>query len=232
MNSSNNKILLQSQQLMKSYYLNDQEITILKNINLKINCNETVAIMGSSGSGKSTLLHVLATLDRVDNGSVLFNGRDLTKLGDKDLSIFRRSLGFIFQSFHLLPHLTALENVEWPLIIDGKIGSKYRNQALDLLHSVGLKDRANHFPSQLSGGEMQRVAIARALINSPELILADEPTGNLDSRNGEIVLNLLFDSLKQRGCSLLMVTHDPKSADKCDRIVYLKDGIIEEPSFK
>ena len=232
MNSSNNKILLQSQQLMKSYYLNDQEITILKNINLKINCNETVAIMGSSGSGKSTLLHVLATLDRVDNGSVLFNGRDLTKLGDKDLSIFRRSLGFIFQSFHLLPHLTALETVEWPLIIDGKIGSKYRNQALDLLHSVGLKDRANHFPSQLSGGEMQRVAIARALINSPELILADEPTGNLDSRNGEIVLNLLFDSLKQRGCSLLMVTHDPKSADKCDRIVYLKDGIIEEPSFK
>lgn len=220
--------LLECQQLVKSYKIGDKEVPILKNIDFKINKNETVAIMGSSGSGKSTFLHVLGALDRSDQGKVLFKGRDLSVLSDHEVSIFRRSLGFIFQAFHLLPHLTALENVQWPLIIDGQRSSKTKPLALDLLDSVGLRDRANHLPSQLSGGEMQRVAIARALINSPEMILADEPTGNLDSKNGDLILDLLFKSLKDRGCSLLMVTHDINSAQKCDRSVFLKDGVLVE----
>ncbi len=223
-----NTVLLEARQIVKSYKLGTQEISILKSVNFKLNPNETVAIMGSSGSGKSTLLHVLGTLDRVDGGSVLFKGRDLTALTDREISIFRRrSLAFVFQAFHLLPHLTTVENVQWPLVIDGKGGPESRELALELLESVGLQDRASHLPSQLSGGEMQRVAIARALINSPEIILADEPTGNLDSRNGEQILNLLFERLKKRGCSLLMVTHDQRSAEKCDRIIRLKDGVLE-----
>lgn len=225
---NNTSILLECRKLVKSYQTGDKKVSILKNVNFKIHENETVAIMGSSGSGKSTLLHALGTLDRCDEGEVLFKDRNLTQLKDSEISIFRRSLGFIFQAFHLLPHLTALENVQWPLIIDGKSCAKTKDFALELLDSVGLKERANHLPSQLSGGEMQRVAIARALINSPEVILADEPTGNLDAKNGDIILDLLFNNLKERGCSLLMVTHDERSAKRCDRSVFLRDGVLEE----
>lgn len=220
-------ILLEGRNLTKTFLVGDQSTPILRDVSIELRAQESVAIMGSSGSGKSTLLQVLGTLDRAEQGQLLFKGEELTRASDRELSLFRRrSLSFIFQAFHLLPHLTALENVQWPLVIAGQRGSKVRGQALALLESVGLAHRAHHLPSQLSGGEMQRVAIARALSNSAEVILADEPTGNLDSSNGQQVLDLLLERVRQRGASLLMVTHDPTLAQKCDRVIRLKDGTI------
>lgn len=227
MDSSHPQLILEGHDILKSFRQGDQSLEILKGVNIGIHQRESVAIMGSSGSGKSTLLHVLGTIDRPDKGKVLFKGQNLSDLSDRELSIFRRrSLSFIFQAFHLLPHLSAAENVQWPMVIDGKRGKEVRDRSLELLRSVGLEHRSDHLPRQLSGGEMQRVAIARALMNSPEIILADEPTGNLDSKNSDQILELLFKSVRDHHCSLLMVTHDPRSAQLCDRTINLKDGMV------
>lgn len=227
MDSSPQQLILEGHDIVKSFPLGDQKVDILKGVSIEIQQRESVAITGSSGSGKSTLLHVLGTIDRPDTGRVLFKGKNLSELSDREISIFRRrSLSFIFQAFHLLPHLSAAENVQWPMVIDGKRGKEVRDRSIELLRSVGLEHRMDHLPRQLSGGEMQRVAIARALMNSPEIILADEPTGNLDSKNSEQVLELLFNSVRAHNCSLLMVTHDPRSAQLCDRTISLKDGAV------
>jgi len=195
----------------------------LKNVNLEINSGEFVSIMGPSGCGKSTLLHVMGCLDKPTKGKVIINGRDVSKLSDEELARIRnRYIGFVFQSFFLLPVLSALENVMIPGMISGNIDEE---KARKLLEFVGLKKRENHLPSQLSGGERQRVAIARALINDPKIILADEPTGNLDSKSGRDVLRLLS-RLNRSGVTVVVVTHDESVAERAERVIYMKDGKI------
>jgi len=187
---------------------------------------EFIAIMGPSGSGKSTLMNVIGCLDRPTSGSYLFETRDVGSLSDDELALLRnRKIGFVFQTFNLLPRFTALKNVEVPLIYSGVSSRDRRERAKPLLEQVGLADRMDHKPTELSGGQQQRVAIARALINNPPLLLADEPTGNLDSRSGEEILNILID-LNKRGVTVIIVTHDQNVAARCKRIINLKDGRI------
>ena len=208
-------------------------VRILRGIDLDIGAGDTVAILGPSGSGKSTLLSIVGGLEAVSAGELSFQGRDLTGLNEDQLALFRREhVAIVFQSFHLLPTMTALENVAAPLELAGRkdpFGVAERELA-----AVGLAERTGHYPSQLSGGEQQRVAIARALAVDPDLILADEPTGNLDGETGEMVVDLLFRANSERNATLLLVTHDEKLAGRCRRIVRLKDGVIasEEPGVE
>lgn len=219
--------MLKATDLVKFYRRGSISVPALKSVNFHVNAGEHIAVMGASGSGKTSLLHILGTLDRADSGTLFFDHKNLSDLPDAELSHFRRrKMGFVFQSFNLLTHLTALENVAWPLILDSKSRKSSLSHARALLKKVGLDHRADHFPNELSGGEMQRIAIARALVGSPQLILADEPTGNLDSKTGQDVLNLLLTSLKSEGGALVMVTHDAKAASFCDRTVILKDGLV------
>jgi lipoprotein-releasing system ATP-binding protein len=222
-----NEKLIEVKSLKKSYKISKQQkLKVLKGINLFINKEEIVAIMGKSGAGKSTLLHIIGTLDKPDSGKVFFNDSDVFEQKEKQLANFRNTkIGFIFQFHHLLPEFTAKENVLIASMINGNPDHK---KAEELLTEVGLKDRINHKPSELSGGEAQRVAIARALINSPELILADEPTGNLDTENADAVIDLLFNLRDKYKQTFLMVTHNEDFASKCDRIIRMKDGLIEE----
>lgn len=204
------------------------DLEVLKGIDLSVNKREVISIVGPSGAGKTTLLQVLGTLYRPDAGSILFNGIDLAALGKKALARFRNEhIGFIFQFHQLLPEFTALENVFIPALIARKSEKKARERAAELLHFLGLSERAHHKPSELSGGEQQRVAVARALMNEPDVILADEPSGSLDSRNKAELHKLFFDLRDQLGQTFIIVTHDVELAATTDRTIHLKDGKID-----
>jgi len=202
------------------------ELKVLKRINLKIEKGKMIALLGPSGSGKSTLLHIIGCLDRPTSGKVYIEGKDVYKLSDDELALIRRErIGFVFQQFNLINVFTALENVEMPMRIANINKKKAKKKAIKILESVKLGNRLHHFPRQLSGGEMQRVAIARALANDPLIILADEPTGNLDSKTGEEIINLM-NELNDKGYTFIIVTHDRLIAKSAQRIIRLKDGKI------
>ena len=219
--------ILNVENLEKSYASGSKKLTILKDISFSVEAKETFAIVGPSGSGKTTLLGLCAGLDQPDGGIVELCGVRLNALTEDERAVLRnKKVGFIFQDFQLLPTLTALENVAVPLELQGDKDATKR--ALELLEKVGLKDRTNHYPSQLSGGEQQRVALARAFSNRPEILIADEPTGNLDADTGEKVVKLLFDLNKEQGTTLVIVTHDIELAQKTGHILKLKGGQIIE----
>jgi putative ABC transport system ATP-binding protein len=205
----------------------DHQLTILHALDLLVPSGKRLAIVGPSGSGKSTLLGLIAGLDSPSTGSILIDGTDVTRLGEDQLARLRgEKIGFVFQSFHLIPSLTALENILVPMEIAGRRDAPGR--ARNLLAEVGLEDRGHHYPSQLSGGEQQRIAIARALSNEPVIVLADEPTGNLDTKTGHHVIELLLAINQQRGATLVVVTHDPEIASMADARVYLRDGQVSD----
>ncbi|MEV6338678.1 ABC transporter ATP-binding protein [Nocardia vinacea] len=218
--------MLELTDITKEYRVGGQAVRALDGISLRIESGEFTSIIGPSGSGKSTLLHLLGALDTPDSGSIRFRGTEIGGLDDERQSEFRRHrVGFIFQFFNLLPTLTAWENVAIPKLLDGTGLRKAKPRALELLDLVGLSERAAHRPAELSGGQMQRVAVARALIMDPPLILADEPTGNLDSKTGASILKLLGD-IAGNGNSVVMVTHDMGAVEYCDRVITLRDGQI------
>ena len=199
-------------------------VPVLNDINLTINKGEFAAIMGPSGSGKSTLMNIIGCLDRPTSGKIVIADMDISKLSDIELARIRgKKIGFVFQTFNLIPRLTAQKNVELPMVYQDVPGKMREKRAKELLELLGLKERARHKPAELSGGQRQRVAIARAFANEPEIILADEPTGNLDSKTGQEIMQI-FDKLHSEGRTILMVTHDHELADNCDRIIRLKDG--------
>lgn len=219
--------LVKIKELKKYYRVGDERIEALRGINLEIAQGEFISIVGTSGSGKSTLLNIISSLERPTRGEVIIGKTSLNKIKEKKLSDFRRdNIGFIFQSYNLLDPLTALENTVLPLIFRG-IGKKEREKmGKEILCKVGLEDRMQNKPSQMSGGQQQRVSIARAIINNPKIIFADEPTGNLDSKTTEEILELLINSAKVNNSTLVMVTHDPVVAARADRSIHLKDGLI------
>jgi putative ABC transport system ATP-binding protein len=220
-------IVLETQDLTKQYQMGSVTVTALDGVNFTVGRGEFVAIMGPSGSGKSTLLHLLGGLDVPTSGEVILAGQPLSRLGDDEITRFRRrKVGFIFQFYNLLPTLTATENIALPLLIDGQPLARHRSYIVELMGLVNLSDRADHRPDQLSGGQQQRVAIARAFVNQPEIVLADEPTGNLDSRAGTAILELLRRAVEDLNATIVMVTHDPRAASYADRVVFLKDGQI------
>lgn len=216
-------MLIEGRNINKSY----GNLHVLKGIDIELNKGEVVSLVGSSGAGKSTLLQILGTLDLPDSGSVLFEGKDITRLSDKQKSLFRnKELGFVFQFHHLLPEFDALENVCIPAYIGSMPIPEARKKAKELLEALNLGGRTAHRPSQLSGGEQQRVAIARALMNSPKIILADEPTGNLDSKNSAELYDLLFKLAQDTGVAFLIATHNEHLAGEADRIIKMVDGSI------
>ena len=216
--------MIELKNVHKVYPMDEVSVPALRGIDLTIKPGEFVAIMGPSGSGKSTLMHLLGCLDLPSDGLVQLDGRDITKLDEDTLAQIRgKKIGFVFQTFNLIPTLTALENVELPLFFQGVPRAERRARAAELLHKVGLEGRMHHKPAQLSGGERQRVAVARALANDPEIILADEPTGNLDSESGEAILELLA-QLHREGKTIILVTHNPEAAAYAQRIVRIRDG--------
>jgi putative ABC transport system ATP-binding protein len=218
--------MIEFQDLRKVYIMGEEEVQALAGVSLSIDRGEYVAIIGPSGSGKSTLMNILGGLDRPSSGIYRFEGEDVAGFSDDELADFRRRrIGFIFQSFQLLPRLTALQNVELPMIYGGVPAAERRERAAQLLDRVGLGARKGHRPTQLSGGQQQRVAIARALANKPDLLLADEPTGALDTATGNAVLEL-FEQLNAEGLTLVIVTHDPEVAEQAHRRVAFRDGLI------
>lgn len=226
-------MLLQVQNVSKIYSRGEQQVDALRGVSLSIDKGQFVSIMGPSGSGKSTLLHLMGALDRPTSGRILVGGEGIETLGDRELSLFRRrKLGFIFQFFNLLPTLSALENIALPRLLDKESMKSIEPKAMELLKMIGLEKRAHHKPDQLSGGEMQRVAIARALVCDPILILADEPTGNLDSKTGESILSYLQETVKNTGKTIVMVTHDPKAASYGNRQIRMRDGSLESDESK
>jgi putative ABC transport system ATP-binding protein len=217
--------ILEARSITKTYAAGSRAIAVLDNVSLAVSDGEFLVVQGESGSGKSTLLSILSGLDTVDHGSVLINGTDITDLSEDALAPLRNTFfGFVFQSFHLVPSLTALENVMFPAELRGDPAA--REKAGLLLNRVGLADRAGNFPHQLSGGEKQRCAICRALVNEPRIIFADEPTGNLDSSNGSVVLEQLLTLHRERGTILVLVTHSSEIASRAERVVTLRDGRI------
>lgn len=221
-----NKVM-KIEQLIKTYYLERVKVEALRGITFEVDEGEFVSIMGPSGSGKSTLMHIIGCLDYPTSGKYLLAGQDVADLNDNQLALFRsKKIGFVFQQFNLLPRATNLRNVELPLIYSGIKSSKREEMAKSALEEVGLKNRVKHRPSEISGGQKQRVAIARALINNPSIILADEPTGNLDSKTGLDIMNILQE-LHKRGNTIILVTHEPDIARYAQRIIYLKDGLID-----
>ncbi len=220
--------IVQADAITKAYQMGSRTLEVLRGISVAIQPGETVAIIGPSGAGKSTLLHALGGLDQPTAGRVLFRGRDLYRLSPRERTAIRaRHVGFMFQAYHLLPELDVLENVLLPTLTVWEMRRQkahYRAKAEALLAAVGLSERMNHTPLELSGGEQQRVAMARALMNDPELVLADEPTGNLDSVTGDQVLQSLFSLTRERRHTLVLVTHNNEIAATCDRIIHLKDG--------
>jgi putative ABC transport system ATP-binding protein len=218
--------------IRKSYFMGKQELQVLKGINLDIYKNEYVALMGPSGSGKSTLMNILGCLDSPSAGQYVLNGQDVSKMADDNLADVRnKEIGFVFQQFNLLPRLTALENVALPLVYAG-VGRKERTEmAMEVIKKVGLEERSHHKPNELSGGQCQRVAIARALVNNPSLILADEPTGNLDTRTS-IEIMQIFGQIQAAGNTVVLVTHEEDIANHAKRIVRLRDGLIESDRQK
>lgn len=219
--------ILSVRQVSKTYQSGNKPLTVLDDINFDIKPGERIAIVGPSGSGKTTLLGLCAGLDSASGGSVVLNGKALESLNeDQRAEVRSQSVGFIFQNFQLLPTLTALENVMVPLEL--KKRKDARVKAMELLKQVGLSDRASHYPTQLSGGEQQRVSIARAFANEPAILFADEPTGNLDTETGELIEQLIFDLNREKGTTLVLVTHDVELAQKTDRIISIKGGKIQE----
>ena len=215
--------------LVKTFQIGDQELHALNGVSFDVRDGEFTAIMGPSGSGKSTMLNLLGCLDQPTSGSYRFDNEEVKELNSGQLvKIRRHKIGFIFQDFNLLPRLSALKNVELPLIYQGYRPKARQSKAREMLNAVGLERRINHKPTQLSGGEKQRVAIARALVSEPRIILADEPTGNLDSETGEEILKLLTQIHKERKVTIVMITHDSHIAKSAERIIYLKDGKIRE----
>ncbi len=222
------EIILEAKDIFKSFYkTKEQKLNILKGVSLQVVRGKISIIVGASGAGKSTLLHILSGLDNADSGEVKLNGTDISNLSDEKLSSLRnQKIGFVFQFHHLLPEFVAAENIAIPLMINGEPKQKALQRAEELLELVGLSDRANHKPSELSGGEQQRVAVARALANNPDIIFADEPTGNLDSANSEL-LHKLFVELKEKlGITFLVVTHNPQLVNLGDKVFEMKDGVI------
>jgi lipoprotein-releasing system ATP-binding protein len=218
-----NDLLLRAIGLKKSFNREGATLEILKGVSIEINKGDALCIMGSSGAGKSTLMHILGTLDRADEGELEIEGVNIKNLNDQELSQFRaQKMGFVFQFHHLLNEFTVLENVLMPFWILKE--EAHEKEARDLLHRVGLSDRLHHYPTQLSGGECQRVALARALVKKPKLLFADEPTGNLDSQNGQIIQQLLFDLQKESGAALVVVTHDENLAKRFPKRLKLQDG--------
>jgi putative ABC transport system ATP-binding protein len=219
--------ILEATQLWKRYKLGEHPVNALAGVDFTVERGDFIAIMGPSGSGKSTLLHLLGGLDRPSDGEITLDGLRLSILDDDRATLARRhNVGFVFQFYNLLPTLTAEENITLPLIIDGQNPAKFRERVDSLLALVGLTDRRNHKPDQLSGGEQQRVAIARALVTQPAIVLADEPTGNLDSKTGTAIMELLRRSRDELRQTIIIVTHDPRAAAYADRVVVLRDGQI------
>lgn len=213
--------------LHKSFSMGSYELPVLKGINLEIGRGELIAIVGASGAGKSTLLHIIGTLDRPTRGTVTFDGRDLFQMTEPQQAEFRnRRIGFVFQFHHLLPEFTALENACMPALVQRRDPASVESDATTLLTEVGLSQRLHHKPGELSGGEQQRVAVARALMQNPDLVLADEPTGNLDTHTGEGLFGLMRDLNKSRGTTFIIVTHNDKLSAQSDRIIHMQDGLI------
>ena len=222
-----NSAVILAKKIKKTYQMGKVSVNALRGVSLEINRGEVVSIMGPSGSGKSTLMNIIGCLDRPTSGVYLLDGQLVSNMADDQLaSVRNKKVGFVFQNFNLLPRSTALINVELPLRYAG-INKGRRKKAARALDSVGLGDRLNHKPTELSGGEQQRVAMARAIINNPSIILADEPTGNLDSKSGKEIMDLLLNLNKEFGTTLIIVTHDPKIAKKTQRVINLYDGLVE-----
>ncbi|MFN7036651.1 MAG: ABC transporter ATP-binding protein [Bellilinea sp.] len=220
--------VIQATDLRKVYKMGEVEVHALRGANVQIRRGEVVSIMGPSGSGKSTLMNILGCLDRPSGGQYILDNEDVSHLNDDQLAVIRnRKVGFVFQSFNLLPRASALSNVELPLRYAG-VARGRAERARQALESVGLGDRIHHRPTELSGGQQQRVAIARALINDPAIIMADEPTGNLDSKSGKEIMELLLRLNRERGTTVIIVTHDPKVAEQTERIIRLYDGLVVE----
>lgn len=223
--------VIRVENLTKVYQMGEVQVHALRGVSFTVQKGEVLAIMGPSGSGKSTLMNMIGCLDAPTTGDYYLEDELVSTLDDDQLALVRnRKIGFVFQTFNLLPRATALANVELPLRYAGKNGSR-KQLAQDALEAVGLGDRIYHQPNELSGGQQQRVAIARALINQPAIILADEPTGNLDSKSGEEILNLLLELNQTKGTTLLIVTHDPEAAGIAERIIHLRDGLIEREEY-
>jgi putative ABC transport system ATP-binding protein len=219
--------IIKIEELMKIYQMGNQEVRALDGVSFDVQENEYIAIMGPSGSGKSTLMNLIGCLDTPTSGTYILNGQDVSKLEDAELAEVRnREIGFVFQTFNLLPRTDCLSNVELPLIYSGVKTAERRERSARTLERVGLGDRLDHKPNELSGGQRQRVAIARALVNNPSILLADEPTGNLDTKTGEEIM-LLFEELYRMGNTILLVTHEDEIADHARRIIRLRDGVIE-----
>ncbi len=218
--------ILELQNVSKAYQLDSRTLPVLRNINLKVEKGDFIAIMGPSGSGKSTLMHIIGCLDTASSGKVIFEKQDVSQLSETELAQIRnQKVGFVFQSFNLIPRTTALDNVELPLIYKGLDAKERKKEAGPVLEKFGLSSRMYHFPNQLSGGEQQRVAIARALVTHPLIILADEPTGNLDSKTGAEIIKI-FQDLNKAGNTLILVTHDQDIAKHAKRIIKIRDGQI------
>jgi putative ABC transport system ATP-binding protein len=218
--------MIELSNITKTYRMGEVDITVLSSVSLSVRSGELIAIMGPSGSGKSTLMNIIGCLDRPTNGTYRFEDREISAMTDDELASIRNvKIGFVFQTFNLLPRFSALKNVEVPLVYSGVPARLRKERAVPLLQQVGLSDRMYHKPTELSGGQQQRVSIARALVNHPPLLLADEPTGNLDSRSGAEILNILT-GLNEQGVTIMIVTHDKDIAARCKRIINLKDGQI------
>jgi putative ABC transport system ATP-binding protein len=220
--------MIEIESLFKSYHNGPEETEVLRDVNLRVEDGEFVSIVGPSGSGKSTLMNIIGCLDRPSRGKYRLDGHDISRATDNQLAEFRqRHIGFVFQSFNLLPQYSALENVELALLYGDEVPGAARRKARELLESLGMANRTHHRPSQLSGGQKQRVAIARAMANSPQLILADEPTGSLDTRTGAEVL-AMFRELNRGGKTIVVVTHDPEVARQARRTISIRDGVVQE----
>jgi putative ABC transport system ATP-binding protein len=225
-----NNLVVDANDLIKTYTMGDVEVHALRGLSVEITRGEVVSIMGPSGSGKTTLMNILGCLDRPTSGDYTLDGESVAQLNDEQLARIRnQKVGFVFQSFNLLPRSTALTNVELPLRYSPPNGRKRREMAEEALVAVGLGDRITHRPNELSGGQQQRVAIARALVNNPAIVMADEPTGNLDTKSGDEIMDVLLELNKERGTTLIIVTHDPEVAEMTERVINIRDGVVSDP---
>jgi putative ABC transport system ATP-binding protein len=222
-----NDLVVDAVDLTKTYTMGDMEVHALRGLSVQIARGEVVSIMGPSGSGKTTLMNILGCLDRPTAGEYILDGESVAQLNDEQLARIRnQKVGFVFQSFNLLPRSTALTNVELPLRYSPPNGRKRREMAEEALVAVGLGDRITHRPNELSGGQQQRVAIARALVNNPAIVMADEPTGNLDTKSGDEIMDVMLELNKERGTTLIIITHDPEVAERTERVINIRDGVV------